>query len=107
VITTVDDPANSVGIDTSITIGSDGFPVISYFYRASSSGELRVAKCNDPVCAGNNETITTVDNTATFVGLNSSIAIGNDDLPVVSYSLSVEDGSALKVLHCGVPDCSP
>jgi len=107
-ITTVDDINEGEGARfISVAIGLDDNPVISYLYRASSSAELRVAKCNDPACAGSNETITTVDNTATFVGFNTSIAIGNDDLPVVSYSLTAKDGGALKVLHCGVPDCRP
>ena len=47
-ITTVDDPANTVGLFTSIAIGSDGLPVISY--HDSTAGALKVAKCGTRTC---------------------------------------------------------
>ena len=47
-ITTVDDPDNDVGSYTSIAIGTDGLPVISYYdYTA---GALKVAKCGTRSC---------------------------------------------------------
>ena len=101
-ITIVDDPANSVGWYTSIAIGSDGLPVISY--KDSTAGALKVAKCNDAACAGGDETITTVDDPVNVVGSYTSIAIGTDGLPVISY----QDGTAgaLKVTKCFNPACN-
>ena len=94
-ITTVDDP--DVGGHTSLAIGVDGLPVISYW--DSSAGALKVAHCNDAACTGGGETITTVDDPANTVGAFTSIAIGTDGLPVISYL----DGNAfaLKVAHVG------
>jgi len=71
-----------VGSDTSIAIGTDGNPVISYL--DDTNGDLKVARCNDPACAGGGETITAVD-TAGNVGTDTSIAIGTDGNPVISY----------------------
>ena len=50
IITTVDDGGgDDVGRDTSIAIGTDGLPVISYFDDVSD--DLEVAHCNDPLCS--------------------------------------------------------
>jgi len=100
-ITTVDDPANLVGVDTSIAIGSDGLPVISY--HDQSAAALKVARCANAACTGT-ATITTVDDPANDVGAFSSLAIGIDGLPVISYF----DNSvfALKVAKCANTACT-
>ena len=99
-ITTVDDPANSVGSDTSITIGTDGLPVISY--RDFTAAALKVTHCGNVLCNAGN-TITTVDDPANGVGLYTSITIGTDVLPVISY---LDDtAGALKVAKCGSIIC--
>jgi hypothetical protein len=64
--------------------------------------ELKVAKCNDPACAGANETINTVDNAGPG-GAYTSIAIGDDGNPVISYQASGD----LKVARCDDPACAP
>ena len=46
--TTVDDPVNGVGWNTSLAIGSDGLPVISH--RESTTYALRVTKCASRTC---------------------------------------------------------
>ena len=94
-ITTVDDPANTVGPYTSIAIGSDTLPVISYFDFTAMA--LKVAKCANAACTGA-ATITTVDDPVNDVGQYTSIAIGSDGLPVMSYY----DATAftLKVAKC-------
>ena len=79
----MDDPANDVGSYTSIAIGTDGFPVISYL-DARPPCALKVAKCVNAACTGTS-TITTVDDPANTVGEYTSIAIGTDGLPVISY----------------------
>ena len=48
-------------------------------------------------------TITTVDRPGD-VGLYTSIAVGSDGLPVISYR--AVSGGALKVLHCARKDCT-
>lgn len=101
-ITTVDDPSNSVGMFTSIAIGADGSPVISYYDATARA--LKVAKCANAACTGA-ATISTVDDPpAADVGTYTSIAIAADLLPVISY----HDASAhtLKVAKCGNPACS-
>ncbi len=100
-ITTVDDPANQVGRYTSIAIGNDGRPVISY--RDDTSASLKVAKCANAACTGS-ATITTIDNPTNQVGAFSSIAVGQDGLPVISYY----DASAfrLKVAKCTNASCT-
>ena len=47
-----------MGYYTSITIGTDGLPVISY--RDYTNGDLKVAKCGNAACSSGN-TLTTVD----------------------------------------------
>ena len=101
-ITTVDDPVNVVGEYTSLAIGADGFPVISY--RDNTAGSLKVAKCNDAACAGGDETITTVDDPINGVGRYTSLAIGADGLPLISYH-DFAAGS-LKVAKCNDAACA-
>jgi cell shape-determining protein MreC len=98
-ITTVDSAGN-VGEFTSITIGADGFPVISYYNV--TNGDLKVAKCVDAACSGSS-TITTVDSVG-FVGWYTSITVGADDFPVISYYDS--NNTVLKVAKCGNASCS-
>jgi PKD repeat protein len=93
------DSAGIVGDFTSIAIGADNLPVISY--RDLTNGDLKVAHCGDASCTPVTNTITTVDS-AGIAGQYSSIAIGADGLPVSSYY----NGSALMVLHCGDASCS-
>ena len=82
---------------TSIAIGVDGFPVISYYDESAKS--LKVAKCNDAGCVGANETITTLDDPVIFVGTYTSITLGADGLPVISY-FEEGGGGSLKVAKC-------
>ncbi len=100
-ITTVDDPANSVGFASSIAVGADGLPVISY--RDSGASALKVAKCANAACTGP-ATITTVDDPANQVAADTSIAIGIDDLPVISYNDFT--AGALKVAKCVNAACT-
>ena len=100
-VTTVDDTANSVGFDTSIAIGVDGLPIVSYFDDTADA--LKVAKCSNAACTGT-ALITTLDDQANSVGSHTSIAIGADGLPVISY----QDFTAgvLKVAKCANVDCT-
>jgi len=96
------DTAGESGRHSSIAIGLDGNPVISYL-GSEANGSLRVAKCSNPACTGT-ATITTVDGTGT-AGVYTSIAIGVDGNPIISY---YADGPAedLRVAKCANPACT-
>ena len=88
---------------TSIAIGTDGLPVISYQTSVGGLGKLKVAKCGNATCSSGSPTLTIIDSVG-VVGRESSIAIGHDRLPVISY---VDDSNgALKVAKCGNESCS-
>jgi len=97
------DDVDDVGEFNSIAIGDDGLPVISYYDR--TAGALKVAKCNDKACTGGNETITTVDDPPTSAGFQTSITIGADGRPVISYWQYDAAGARLKVTRCGNAAC--
>ncbi|MBP8296132.1 MAG: hypothetical protein KAX84_08490 [Burkholderiales bacterium] len=100
-ITTIDDPTNNVGTYTSIALGNDGLPVISY--RDETAGSLKVAKCANPSCTGA-ATITTVDDPINSVGIYTSIAVGNDGRPVISHFDTTSN--SLKVAKCANAACT-
>jgi hypothetical protein len=96
---------NRLGLHTSIAVGVDGFPIISYQETSGpSSTTLRVAKCNDAACAGGDETISIIENTGVAMFESTAIAIGDDDLPVIAYYDSLE--AAIKVCKCNDAACT-
>ena len=95
------DSVGDVGENTSIAIGTDGFPIISYRDRTNSN--LKLVHCTTVDCSANDTPIT-LDST-TFTGTDNSIAIGSDGFPVISYNLSSEGGQ-LRLIHCTTLDCS-
>jgi prepilin-type N-terminal cleavage/methylation domain-containing protein len=88
------------GSRTSIAIGADGLPIMSVW--DGTNGDLKVIKCGNAACSAAN-TVTVVDSEDN-VGEWNSIAIGTDNLPVISYNSST-DGRH-KVLKCGNAACS-
>ncbi|HEV8359455.1 MAG TPA: hypothetical protein VGR28_03265 [Candidatus Thermoplasmatota archaeon] len=98
-ITSVD-TAGDVGRHVSIAIGTDGFPAIAY--EDVTNSDLKVAKCGNAACSAGN-TVTTVDS-AGIVGGHTSIAIGPDGFPVISYADNTNND--LKVAKCGNAACS-
>ncbi|MEP6637265.1 MAG: LamG domain-containing protein, partial [Acidobacteriota bacterium] len=89
------DSVGDVGVYSSIARGADGFPVISYYDQTNDA--LKFAKCNDASCA--KTTILTLDAPAgVAVGRYSSIGIGSDGYPAISYYDNTTTG--LKFLHC-------
>jgi len=97
------DSIGPAGIDsqTSITIGSDGLPMISYIYHLGGGlGELKVAHCIDSTCS--TAAIQTLDSQPALPHY-PSVTIGVDGLPVISYHFNGD----LKVAHCGSIFCLP
>ena len=97
-------PGHVVGTHTSIARGADGLPIMSY--HDATAGDLKVAHCGNLTCnpAAAPVTITTVDDgDGNDVGQWSSLAIGEDGLPIISYY----DATAgdLKVVRCGNEHC--
>jgi hypothetical protein len=74
------DSVGPFGLDTSITIGADGLPLISYYDDIND--DLKIARCTTPTCTA--VTATAVD-TIGNVGLDTSITLGADGIPLVSY----------------------
>jgi hypothetical protein len=98
-LNTVDGGAEDVGQYASIAMGTDGFPLISYY--DVTNGDLKVAHCTDPACAA--RTLTMIDQ-AGDTGLYTSIVIGTDGFGLVSYHAA--DLQDLKVAHCLDAACS-
>ena len=85
---------------TSIAIGNDDNPVISYWDNVN--GDLKVAACSNPTCTS--ATLTSVHTGSSGTGAHSSITIGNDGNPIVSYLNATT--AALMVAACSNPACS-
>src|SRR6266545_617547 len=99
-LTTLDSTGN-VGLYTSLAVGVDCRPLISYF--DSTNGDLKVAHCGNTACTA--ATIITLDSGGLGnVGLYTSIAIGPDGLGLISY-YDATNGN-LKVAQCGNTTCS-
>ncbi|TKS59971.1 MAG: hypothetical protein EWM72_01828 [Nitrospira sp.] len=97
-LTTLDGSGN-VGRFSSVTIGTDGLALISYYDE--TNGDLKVTHCSDSVCTS--ATLTTVDR-AGNVGQYSSVTIGTDGLALISYY--DETNGDLKVAHCSDSACT-
>ena len=68
------DASGTVGLSASLTIGVDGFGLISYFEGVGSDGNLKVAHCDNAACTA--ATITTLANGVGFDG--SSVTLGGE-----------------------------
>jgi hypothetical protein len=77
---------------TSVTIGTDGLGLISYYY--ATNDDLKVAHRDDTLCTS--AALSTVDS-AGSVGTFTSVTIGADGLGLVSYYDATNDD--LNVVH--------
>ena len=99
-ITTLDS-LNNIGLYNSITIGTDGLGLISYF--DNTNGDLRVAHCKNIACT---EVSTNTINDNGLVGFDTSITIGGDGLGIISYYGWIGPSNYdLKVAHCNDVAC--
>ena len=93
------DATGNVGQYTSVAIGTDNKPVISY--QDVTNGDLKVYVCAATDCASG--TARTLDATG-YVGHYTSLAIGTDNKPVISYYDNTNDD--LRRYRCRTTDCS-
>ncbi|MCJ7659928.1 MAG: hypothetical protein MUO67_12340 [Anaerolineales bacterium] len=94
----VDNTTTWAGRNVSLTIGTDGFGLISYSDYASE--DLHVAHCSTLDCSSS--THVPIDTSGNVGGL-SSIVIGTDGLGLISYSGSTP---SIKVAHCSNVNCT-
>jgi hypothetical protein len=92
---------STLGAATSLALDGSGYPVVAY--HELSSLNLRVLHCNDPKCAGGNESIVSPDAVGD-VGRFASLVLDGSQNPVVAY-LDLSNGY-LKLLHCNDLDCT-
>lgn len=93
--------ASADGLSTAVLIGSDGLPAIAY--SDATSGDLMLAHCEDPACASLTTQVVD-DNAASYPPDGTSIALGADGFPVLSYRDSAFED--LWVAHCTDVECS-
>ena len=98
------DSVGAIGGESSITVGSDGLGLISYFDASDPVNPiLKVAHCSDRLCSD-----ATVSTITRLVGkrfdnpMASSVAVGSDGLGLISFL----DGAGLRVAHCDDIKCS-
>jgi hypothetical protein len=94
------DSTGDVGTNLSIAIGTDGYPIISYL-DGFPNYDLKIVKCHHPFCIDFDTR--TLDSSGD-VGGYTSIAIGTDGKPIISYiDFTFRD---LKIYSCGDEACS-
>jgi hypothetical protein len=94
------DSAGSVGLYPTVTIGTDGLPLISYL--GQSNGDLKIAHCIDTACSA--ATNVTLDSAGT-TGLHTALTIGADGFALIAYY--DQSKGDLKVAHCTNTFCTP
>src|SRR5678815_4867231 len=85
----------------SVELDANGYPVVSYY--DDTNRDLKLAHCNDAYCAGNDESIQTVDSTDN-VGYDISLSLDASGFPVISY-YDWTNG-VLKLAHCNDANCA-
>ena len=91
------DSTGYVGQSPSVTVGTDGFGLISYY--DATNADLKVAHCTNAACTA--ATTTTLDSTG--VGGSTSVTVGTDGFGLISYYDATS--ADLKVAHCALTGC--
>ncbi|KKQ76399.1 MAG: hypothetical protein US99_C0073G0001, partial [Candidatus Daviesbacteria bacterium GW2011_GWF2_38_6] len=95
------DTTGTVGQGSSVAIGPDGFPIISYGVATSS---IRVTKCGNAACSsGNTSTVLASGNN---YNQETSVVIGTDGLPLVGYLINTGGSGSVTIVKCGNASCS-
>jgi hypothetical protein len=97
------DTTADVGVDNSITIGTDGLGLIAYY--SETAGALKVAHCTDIACTTATSTIID-DDGANIMGNWPDITIGSDGLGFIVYDAVKGTDQILKMAHCSNVTCS-
>jgi hypothetical protein len=98
----VEPPGMVTPLFSSIAVGPDGMPNITYF--AGTTNALKFLKCSDPGCkSGAFQTLIASGVDVT----NTSVSVGRTGLPVIAYR-EAESAVAggLRVLACSTPFCA-
>ena len=96
-----DGGVDDVGLYTSLALDGNEFPVISYYDL--TTGDLKLAHCNDADCAGGDDASNVVDPTSDR-GTFSSLALNSLGYPVISYYDATSN--RLLLTHCNDTDCA-
>lgn len=89
----------NVGAFSSIIIGIDALPIISYY--DANDGDLEIFHCDNPACTSGTQT--TLDSSG-VVGKYTSITIGRSGYPLISY---YDDSNGdLKLAQCSNIACT-
>jgi hypothetical protein len=92
----------NTGLYTSVAIGIDGLPLISYYQQTDTT--VWVAHCGDPACTFADR-FEDVMNVGTNGGY-TSLAIGADGLPLISYYQHSNILGIYWMAHCGDLYCT-
>ena len=84
-----------------LVLDDSRYPVVSYY--DSAAGDLKLLRCDDPICTGTDSLNTPA--TIGDVGQFSSLALDHLGYPVVSYYDATND--TLQILRCNEIWCLP
>jgi hypothetical protein len=97
------DEAGNVGSFSSIAIGANGFPIMSYWDSSTNGGDLKVAACTDSTCSAP-AVITDVAPDPSNDGNYSSLTIGANGYPAIAYYDATTND--LEYVTCTDPMCA-
>lgn len=97
------DSTGNVGLYTSVTVGSDSFPFVSYYDFTNE--DLKAIHCTSLSCATRDAPLT-LDTAAEGAGEYTSVTVGADGFPFISYRGDTFTAGELKVVHCTSASCA-